>query len=55
MTDPTLFAGGLLFDGETAPRPGLGVMVADGRVTRVAPAGSSLASPARGWTRRAAR
>lgn len=39
MTEPTLFAGGLLFDGEAAPRPGLGVLVAEGRITRVAPLG----------------
>ena len=35
----TLFLGGKLFDGEQAPVDGLGVLVDDGKITRVAPAG----------------
>ncbi|WP_114393412.1 metal-dependent hydrolase family protein [Oleisolibacter albus] len=34
----TLFTGGLVFDGEHSPRPGLGVLVADGRIAALAPA-----------------
>lgn len=33
--DPLLFAGGLVFDGRNAPRPGLGVLVGDGRITAI--------------------
>jgi len=40
MGEATLYRGGLLFDGEGAPKPGLGVLVEDGRVKRVAPAGT---------------
>lgn len=36
---PTLFAGGLVFDGLAAPKPGLGVMVANGRIEAVKPVG----------------
>ena len=39
MTTKTLFTGGLLFDGENAPRDVHGVLVEDGRILRVAPAG----------------
>jgi imidazolonepropionase-like amidohydrolase len=34
---PTLFKGGLVFDGERAPLPGHGVLVEDGRIARFAP------------------
>lgn len=36
---PTLFIGGLVFDGQQAPKPGHGVLVEDGRVAKIAPAG----------------
>jgi imidazolonepropionase-like amidohydrolase len=35
----TLFAGGLLFDGDGPPRAGLGVLVDRGQITRIAPVG----------------
>ncbi|HEX6958021.1 MAG TPA: amidohydrolase family protein [Ferrovibrio sp.] len=34
----TLFSGGLVFDGRTAPQPGLAVLVEDGRIAKIAPA-----------------
>lgn len=34
----TLFIGGLVFDGRNAPQPNQGVLVADGKVAKVAPA-----------------
>lgn len=36
-TDPVLFAGGLLFDGQTAPAPGLGLLARQGRIVEVGP------------------
>jgi imidazolonepropionase-like amidohydrolase len=36
---PTLFKGGLVFDGERAPLPGHGVLVDGGRIVRFAPVG----------------
>ncbi|WP_298725056.1 amidohydrolase family protein [uncultured Ferrovibrio sp.] len=36
---PTLFIGGFVFDGHKAPQPGFGVLVENGRVVKVAPAG----------------
>jgi imidazolonepropionase-like amidohydrolase len=35
--EPMLFAGGLVFDGLAPPRPGLGVLVGDGRIAAIAP------------------
>ncbi len=39
MSDQLLLSGGLVFDGLSAPRPGLGVLVSDGRIASVAPVG----------------
>lgn len=39
MSDQLLLSGGLVFDGTSAPKPGLGVLVSDGRVAAVAPVG----------------
>ena len=35
----TLFAGGAVFDGDSSPQKGLGVLVEDGRIRRIGPAG----------------
>lgn len=37
MSDQLLLSGGLVFDGLSAPKPGLGVLVSDGKVAAVAP------------------
>ena len=50
----TLYVGGRLFDGEKV-QDGHAVLEEGGKVKRVAPAGSSRASPARRSTPRAAR
>lgn len=39
MSPQLLLSGGLLFDGLSAPRPGQGVLVSDGRIAAVAPLG----------------
>ncbi|WP_165772046.1 metal-dependent hydrolase family protein [Niveispirillum lacus] len=39
MSDQLLLSGGLLFDGLSAPQPGMGVLVSDGRIASVAPVG----------------
>ncbi len=39
MSDPLLLSGGLLFDGMSAMKAGLGVLVTDGRIAAVAPVG----------------
>lgn len=39
MTQQLLLSGGLVFDGLSAPQPGLGVLVSDGHIASVAPVG----------------
>lgn len=39
MSQQLLLSGGLVFDGLSAPQPGLGVLVSDGRIASVAPVG----------------
>lgn len=39
MSEQLLLSGGLVFDGLSAPRSGLGVLVSDGRISAVAPLG----------------